>query len=38
MIKFDDYKRCLLIGEVILKSKQRFRSKGHMYIQKILIN
>ena len=29
MIKFDDYKRCLLNGEVILKSQQRFRSTGH---------
>ena len=29
MIKFDDYKECLLNGEVILKSQQRFRSKGH---------
>ena len=29
MIKFDDYKRCLLNGEVILKSQQRFKSKGH---------
>ena len=37
MIKFDDYKRCLLNGEkksllngeVILKSQQRFRNKGH---------
>ena len=29
MIKFDDYKRCLLNGEVIVKSQQRFRSKGH---------
>ena len=29
MIKFDDYKRCLLNGEVILKSQQRFGSKGH---------
>ena len=29
MIKFDDYSRCLLNGEVILKSQQRFRSKGH---------
>ena len=29
MIKFDDYKNCLLIGEVILKSQQRFISKGH---------
>ena len=27
MIKFDDYKKCLLNGEVILKSQQRFRSK-----------
>ena len=29
MSKFDDYKKCLLNGEVILKSQQRFRSKGH---------
>ena len=29
MIKFDDYKNCLLKGEVILKSQQRFISKGH---------
>ena len=29
MIKFDDYKNCLLNGEVILKSQQRFISKGH---------
>ena len=29
MIKFDDYKKCLLNSEVILKSQQRFRSKGH---------
>ena len=27
--KFDDYKNCLLNGEVILKSQQRFLSKGH---------
>ena len=29
MMKFDDYKNCLLNGEVILKSQQRFISKGH---------
>ena len=29
MIKFDDYKKCLLYGEVILKSQQRFISKKH---------
>ena len=29
MIKFNDYKNCLLKDEVILKSQQRFRSKGH---------
>ena len=28
MIKFDDYKNCLLNGEVVLKSQQRFKSKG----------
>ena len=29
MIKFDDYEKCLLNDEVILKSQQRFKSKGH---------
>ena len=29
MIKFDDNKNCLLNGEVILKSQERFISKGH---------
>ena len=29
MIKFNDYKNCLLNGEVILKSQQRFKSKEH---------
>ena len=29
MIKFDDYKKCLLNGEVILKSQQRSISKKH---------
>ena len=27
MIKFDDYKKCLLNSEVVLKSQQRFKSK-----------
>ena len=29
MIKFNDYKNCLLKGEVILKSQQRFISEKH---------
>ena len=29
MIKFDDYKKSLLNSEVVLKSQQRFKSKGH---------
>ena len=29
MITFDDYKNCLLNGEVLLKSQQRFINKGH---------
>ena len=29
MIKFNDYKKCLLNDEVILKSQQRFISKYH---------
>ena len=29
MIKFDDYKNCLLKDKVILKSQQRFISKKH---------
>ena len=29
MIKFKDYKKCLLNDEVILKSQQRFISKKH---------
>ena len=29
MIKFNDYKKCLLNDEVILKSEQRFISKEH---------
>ena len=29
MIKFNDYKKCFLNGEIILKSQQRFISKKH---------
>ena len=29
MIQFNDYKNCLLNGDVVLKSQQRFKSKGH---------
>ena len=42
MIKFNDYKNCLLNGVVVLKSQQRFKSKGHdVYteiINKIVLN
>ena len=38
MVKFNDYKNCLLNGEVILKSHQRFISKGHdVYAENISI-
>ena len=30
MIKFNDYKNCSLNDEVVLKSQQRFKSKGHV--------
>ena len=33
MIKFDDYKNCLLNDEVILKSQQRFTSKYDVSIK-----
>ena len=36
MIKFNDYKNCLLKDEIILKSQQRFKSKKHdVYTEKI---
>ena len=36
MIKFNDYKNCLLNSEVVLKSQQRFISKKHdVYIENI---
>ena len=37
MIKFNDYKKCLLDDEVILKSQQRFISKKHdVYTENII--
>ena len=38
MIKFNDYKKCLLNDELILKSQQRFISKKHNLTLKISIN
>ena len=36
MIKFNDYKKCLLNDEVIFESQQRFISKKHdVYIENI---
>ena len=29
MIKFDDHKKFLLNDEIVLKSQQKFKSKGH---------
>ena len=29
MLKFEDYKKCLLNGKVILKSQQMFKSENH---------
>ena len=37
MIKFNDYKKCLLNDEVMLKPQQRFISKKHDVYTKILI-
>ena len=37
MIKFNDYKNCLIKDEVILNSQQRFISKNMIYTQKTLI-
>ena len=39
MIKFNDYKNCLLNGELILKSQQKFIRKGHdVNINKIALS
>ena len=35
MIKFNDYKNCLLKYKVLLKSQQRFISKKHVYTEDI---
>ena len=32
VLKFNDYKDCLLNNEIILKSQQRFKVKDIMYI------
>ena len=37
MIKFNDYTKCLLNDEVILKSQQRFISRNMMFVLKISI-
>ena len=29
MLKFNDYKNCVLNNEVVLKSQQRFKSEAH---------
>ena len=31
MLKFSDYKDCLLSSEIILKSQQRFKNERHIY-------
>ena len=37
MIKFNDYKNCLLNGKAVLKSQQRFKSKGHdIYTENVI--
>ena len=36
MLKFNDYKDCLLNNEIILKSQQRFKSERHnLYTEEI---
>ena len=35
MIKFDDFKKCLLNDKVILKSQQRFISMKHVYTENV---
>ena len=36
MLKFNDYKNCLLNDKVVLKSKQRFKSERHdIYSEKV---
>ena len=36
MLKFNDYKNCLLNDKVVLKSQQRFKSERHdIYTEKV---
>ena len=36
MLKFNDYKNCLLNDKVVLKSQQRFKSERHdVYLEKV---
>ena len=36
MIKFNDYKKCLLNGEIMFKSQQRFiRNKHNVYTEDV---
>ena len=36
MLKFNDYKNCLLSDKVVLKSQQRFKSERHnVYTEKV---
>ena len=36
ILKFNDYKNCLLNNEIIIKSQQRFKSKAHdVYTEEI---
>ena len=36
IVKFNDYKNCLLNNEIILKSQQRFKSEAHnVYTEEI---
>ena len=38
VLKFNDYKDCLLNNEIILKSQQRFKSESHNVYTEEIIN